>query len=256
MNWMAELKRALKKYWWVLLIFLVGIPLGIHTLYKFYLGIPFLVGAFDAGDLLGFYGAVLGGFVTLLVLLITTDETRKIQRKNEEQLEVDRAEKRINDRRLFMNSVIEDVSKLLANMARCKDSGLKILKCEKRIEEFERELAIVRINLAQSKKMVNAPFVENNLHIQEMQEKELIQALQVERDNVKTYYVTKEPALERAFVLNIKLAGIKEAEILLEKIKHIMELEENDSVTFEDFVEEMNKTMQITADFADAYING
>lgn len=250
------MKKALVQNKKMLVFFLLVVPLGIHALYKFSLGPEFAEGAFNAGDLLGFYGEVLGGFVTLLVLWFTTDETRKIQQKTEQQLEDERQERNREQRRIFVNSVIEDVSKVLANLSHCKDSRLKIKECEKRIGKYEKDLAQIRFQLAQSRKNSSNPTAQAAIPVQEMSEKELEQAIQAERNNATAYYVTKEPSIERISVLNIKLSGIQEAENLVEKIIQIMDMEDNDEISFEDFVKEMNKTMQVTADFAEKYING
>lgn len=239
-----------------LLFFLVVIPFCIHLLFKWDTGCALLKWEPNTGSMLEFYGAILGGGVTLLVLWITTDETRKIQRKNEEQIEMDRAEKRKNDRRVFVNSVIEDVSKLLANLAHCKDCRLKIAACEKRIKKYEKDLAQVRFQLTQSKKNSSSPFVQSAISMQEMSEKELEQAIQAERNNAIAYYTTKTPSIESIAILNIKLAGIQEAKELINSIVQIMDMEDNDDISFEDFSKEMNKIMRITADFAENYING
>lgn len=237
------------------MLFLIVVPFGIHTLYKFHLGVPFLVGAFDAGAMLGFYGAVLGGFVTLLVLLITTNETRKIQQKNEEQIEIDRAERTKYDRKQVAYSVSEDVAGILANLALYKNGCINVKKCQMRMQEITEKLADTRKLISECKQKINNEEAKEALPLLESAEKGFMEALDIEKNNMGFYVTSKAPALEKATILNIKLYEIKEADELLDKIEFMIKYSEN-AKTMAEFNEESNNTMYIAAEFVKKYING
>ncbi len=63
----------------LLFIFLFIIPLIINSLYKYDFGIEIFRCKWDAGDALSFYGAVLGGFLTLVGVIATIKYERRIK---------------------------------------------------------------------------------------------------------------------------------------------------------------------------------
>ena len=259
-DWAEELKKLRKKYRWLMLFLLFGIPVIIHLLYKWKTGYSILEGEWDAGAMLAFYGAILGGSIggigTLGAVLITTKETRDIQKRNEEQLAESRAEKTKDDRKMFAYSVTEDVAKFLANLALYKDGSTKIKECQERINEMNEKLADVRKLMAENRPKINDPKSKMAMPYLENAEKGFVEAIRVERNNIRDYANSKAPALERATVLNIKLCEINEAEKLMEKVVAMLAMSEDETITFEDFMNETNTTMDIAADFVNKYING
>ena len=120
----------------IILIILMVIPWGLELLI-FRNNIYSVIGNEYWSSFLGSYiGGVIGGAGTLFAVLITTKETRVIQKKNEDQMEIDRAEKRKNERKLLVDSVIEDIAKILSNLVTYKDGCVHLQKCEEKIKEF------------------------------------------------------------------------------------------------------------------------
>lgn len=82
------MKEILNKYKksiiWFFVIGIIGIPLLIHIAFKVNPSIDFFVAVWDAGDVLSFYGSILGAVSTVLAIMVTikfTLENQKEERK-------------------------------------------------------------------------------------------------------------------------------------------------------------------------------
>ena len=259
LNWTKELAKALKKYWWVLLIFLLVIPFCINLLFKWHTG-ALLEWEDAAGAMLEFYGAVLGGGVTLLVLGITTDETRKIQKKNEQQLEDDRKERERERRKFFADSIADDVAKYLANTMGYKDSCLKIAECAEKIQSYgQRLIEVKRLLIERCKKIDSGKGNTQDItekHQLEAEKEHLEDIIQAQRRNAEAYLSSRELAIEKLLLLNIKLNSVNGGKELVNEMQRINNLAEDDTVDFDSFVKEINSAINATSDFSEIYING
>ena len=239
----------------IFLVFIGIIPWAIEFLI-FRNNVYSIIGNDSWASFLGSYiGGVIGGAGTLLAVIITTKETRIIQKKNELKIEEDRKVKRREERKIFAYSITEDVAKFLANLALYHDANIKIKECQERINDAEEKLAKTRNQLAEKRKTMGDIKAKETIPYLENREKAFMEIIEAERGNMKMYIATKAPALERATVLNIKLCEIEGAEELMQKVVAMLDSAGNASVTLSEYMDESNKMMDITADFVERYIN-
>lgn len=240
MDWKEEMKKVLAENKKMLALFLLVIPMVIHAMYKFSLGPKFMEGAFGAGDLLGFYGEVLGGFVTLLVLWITTDETRKIQQKNEQQLEDDRKEREWERRKYFTDSVADDISKFVAETVVFADKYRNFVIAEKNKVAHEAELQEIikqidaNYNEMAEKDDVDYKDASKNNEL-EQKKAETLRRIEVCERHMETLYIdsSRVGALERYTALCLKLHGMRLGRQILNKMDDINEAARDATVEFE-----------------------
>lgn len=255
-NWFEELKKVLKQYWWTLLIFLVGIPFLIHALFKWHT-CAFLEWDPKAGSMLEFYGAVLGGGITLLVLWITTDETRKIQKKNEDQLEDDRKEREREKRKAFADSVIEDIAMFCTDAAAYKECRVKIYKYNSDLKGLNVERRRIQKDLENEYKSAVRKRSSAVVRIQQLriEEKNIEQEIENTRKNARELFTSRRIAQERYLVLRIKLKELDRGDEIIDMMKHLMTIGTDDSIDYEAYCIENDKLVALISEFVEGYIN-
>ena len=263
MNWSEELRRVLKKYWWLFLFLVLGIPLIINVLFKWHSGISFLEGEWQPDAVLGFYGSLLGGSIgglgTLAAVMITTSETRDIQRKNEEQLEVDREEKRKKERKEFIDDVVEDIAKFCTDSSMFKESREKVFQYNNDLKMLNIKLEDTWKNLEKAyaiQKFQSNPHSDAEVERLKIEEGKLKQTITNTRRNAEALFSSRRIAQERFLVLRIKLSSIEGAEEIIRKMRHLMVIAMDDSISFEEYSLENDELIAMTYEFGEEYKNG
>ena len=257
MNGLEKIKKHPILICLIALLLLIVIPFCINLLFKYHT-ISLLEWEDDAGAMLEFYGAVLGGGITLLVLWITTDETRRIQGENKQQLEDEKKEREREKRKAFADSVIDDFAKFCADSSSFKESQELILKCKTEIKELDDELQTKRTELeAEYKKMtahgrIAIPQIERL----KLEEKSLEDKIEYKRRNIEAVFSSRKTAQERYLVLKIKLDGIEGADQIIQMMNQLLVLGRTDSVNFDYYHKEHLKTIKEMTDFIKKYIEG
>lgn len=261
MNKLEKIKKYLILFCLVLLallVFLVAIPFCINLLFKWYTG-PLLAWEDDAGAMLEFYGAVLGGGITLLVLWITTDETRKIQKKNEDQMEDDRKEREREKRKAFADSVIEDFSKFCADSSSFKES-------QERIKEYKAEIEDIKTQLEEIKNEFEEKYEEYliqgddevvpRMKRLDLDKKDLEDKIEFKRRSIEMIYTSRKTTQERFLVLSIKLDGIEGADHIIERMNHLRRVGKDENINFEDYLKDHKEVIKEMTTFIKKYVEG
>ena len=239
MNGLEKIKKHPILLFLIALFFLIIIPFGINFLFKWYAG-PMLKWESDAGSILEFYGAVLGGGITLLVLWITTDETRKIQKKNEQQLEDDKKEREREKRKAFADSVAEDISKFVAETTVFADKYRNFDKALKNKTENEVALQIIikkivdNTNEMAEKDDADLKYAARDTELTQEKE-EILRRIEVCERHMEMLYIdsSRIGAIERFTALSLKLRGMKWEDEILDKMNEINAVAANASIEFE-----------------------
>ena len=92
-NESMNLKNIIKKYWWLLLILILGIPILIHTFFKIPAPFEFFIPEWDAGIVLLFYATLLGSVALLFGLYQTyyayyNDRKKQYEEQQEQRLAI------------------------------------------------------------------------------------------------------------------------------------------------------------------------
>lgn len=256
MNGLEKIKKHPILLFLIALFFLIIIPFGINFLFKWYAG-PMLKWESDAGSILEFYGAVLGGFITLLVLWITTDETRKIQKKNEEQLEDDKREREREKRKAFADSVIEDIAMFCTDAAAYKECRVKIYKYNSDLKGLNVERRRIQKDLENEYKSAVRKRSSAVVRIQQLriEEKNIEQEIENTRKNARELFTSRRIAQERYLVLRIKLKELGRGDEIIDMMKHLMTIGTDDSIDYEAYCIENDKLVALISEFVEGYIN-
>jgi hypothetical protein len=233
------------------------------------------------GGFLGsLWGGIIGGVGTLFAVFITTLETRKLQDRNEELRNNDKAENerlrnydkseneklRINDkheieikeRTVFTNSIIEYVGKYITdintyyyNIILKKPYKKKLDELKFQLNETENKLSTLLGEMGEW----GIDDTKNRLEQQklELEKNILLRQIQETQNEIKEFKINRTIAIECYFVLNIKLNKIITAQELLNKL-HYIHIEGLKIKNF-NIEKETNNLIDITQSFVDNYIN-
>lgn len=235
------------------------IPWGIEV-WIFRNNIYSVIGNKEWASFLGSYvGGAIGGIGTLLAVVITTNQTRAIQKKNEQQITEDRDAKKKDDRRNFINSVIEDVAKFLTDNSAYKEEVELLNERKRKIAKFEKDLLETRNEL--NKKRILLTHRGKNMQLEdeiaqlESVEKTMQETIIAEKQYISSCKISREKALEGSLVLEMKLKNINEAATMWAKIEEVTKLADNEKISYDVYAEEANKIIYMMVDFAEKYIN-
>lgn len=260
MNGLEKIKKHPILICLIALLLLIIIPFCINLLFKWHTGV-LLEWEDTAGAMLEFYGAVLGGGVTLLVLWITTDETRKIQQKNEQQLEDDRNEREREKRKAFVDSIIDDVSKFVADVTvfadkyRNYDKALKDKNgLEAVLEKTSKEIVDIYKDAAE-KEDADFSHVAREKELQEKKEK-IIRKIELcnKQIEIASIEASRIVALEKYTALCIKLRGIEEEDQILDRMEKINSSARNATIEFQVIGDMIDELLDVVDAFAKRYI--
>ena len=77
------IRAIIKKYWLLLLLLIVGIPVLINCLFKIHPTISFFSAEWNAGDALGFYGTLLASLIAIAGVYLSINYAQENYRKDE-----------------------------------------------------------------------------------------------------------------------------------------------------------------------------
>lgn len=80
------MKNSIKKYaiWLLIIIFVIVIPVIINSLFKCPSPVGFLAAEWTAGDMLGFYGALLASVATIIGVYLSIEYAQRNYREDEQ----------------------------------------------------------------------------------------------------------------------------------------------------------------------------
>lgn len=215
----------------LLLLFFVGIPLVLeHFIFR-----NNVYSALTNGEWSSFLGSYIGGIVggagTLIAMYVTTKSTRKIQEENLNQLKEDRSLEDRKERKQFADEIAKDVASYITNISQYYYANRWSWGLQQKKEEATHKLKQIRINILKEYDILENLDIENDIEeynraeiiINKLKVRESDAELKLSQvmDEIEKDRADRTIAVERYFVLKIKLQNVKEAKELLEKLESI-----------------------------------
>jgi len=244
----------------------VGIPLFLEHLI-FQNNVYSVLTNGEWGSFLGSYiGGIFGGVGTLIALYVSTNETRKVQDENLNQLKEDRSLDSKKERKQFADGIAQDISVYITDISKyfydCRNIGY--LNSEKYNTNFH--LNNLQHNIQSKYNQKKKLNIEQDINKYCLIEAEIEQLTKEETDTkyklqrieekIKNNQANRTLANERYFVLQIKLKDIEMAQMLLKQLDFIHQNSVNVGGTTLDFIdEEGKKLLDMTVTFINEYVN-
>lgn len=231
------------------------------------------------GSFLGSYiGGALGGIGTLLAVYITTKETRKIQQENARQIEIEKRRNERRERKQFVDEVAKDVASYVADISKyfyaCRYLNRLYDKkgtIDNELDQTQHEIRKKYNNLNQQRAIGNMIGRDEDVYIlgeiEELKQKESEQKYRIEKleREIDKNKPDRKIAIERRYLLNIKLKNIEAGEDILIQLEKIhgksYEINRNDSNSPEEddervsrLTNELYKLLDMTVQFANEYV--
>lgn len=157
--------------------------------------------AIDNGDWASFLGSFLGGIVggigTLIAVYFTTNQTRKIQEKNEEKLNDEIKLRQRKERKEFADEIAILVSKYIADVKRHNKNLGHASDVDKEIEELQAKLKHFIHNNYNNNFNDNISSVENQIS-RKMKEKNNIELDRITADECYNLLMIKLSNMDKA----------------------------------------------------------
>lgn len=131
------MKKKIRRWGIVLLILIIGVPFGIHCLFKLNCGCDFLIAEWSAGDILSYYGTVILGGITVYLSYIALEQNQAANDINNRLLKIDEMERKavlklnLSESEITDEGNIKFVSICFENMTNNVIVDLNIEKSEK-----------------------------------------------------------------------------------------------------------------------------
>lgn len=249
----------------ILLVLLAGIPFILEH-FIFRNSVYSVLTNGEWASFLGSYiGGVIGGAGTLIALWVTTNETRKVQEENLSQLNADRSLENRKERKQFLDEIAKDISVYVTDIVKyfhdCRSANRLDIDRHNTDMHLKSIQNQIQSKYSQKKKLNIDQNTEAYLgiesEIEQLGQEESDTRYKLERieNEIKNIQGDRRIAVERYFVLRIKLQNIKEAQSLLEQLEYIHTNSANVNGTHLDFAkEETQKLLDITIDFINGYM--
>ena len=250
----------------VLLVLFTGIPLILEH-FIFRNNVYSVLTNGEWGSFLGSYiGGIVGGAGTLIAMYVTTKETRKVQEENLNQLREDRSLEDKKERKQFADGIAKDVASYITDISQYYYANRWSWDLERKKEDAIHELKQIRSKIIQEyanqenvdienyiKKYNRIEITINKLKVRESEaELKLRQVL----DEIEKNRADRTIAIERYFVLKIKLQNIIEAKELLTKLElihNVISFKTGDDPCIMDTETKLLK--DLTVEFISKYVN-
>lgn len=248
-----------------MLVLFAGIPLFLeHIIFRNNVYSVLTNG--EWGSFLGSYiGGIVGGAGTLIALCVTTNETRKIQAENLNQIKADRSIEDKKERKQFANGIAEDISVYVTDISNYFYTSRRAERLNTDKYNADIKLNVIhnqiqhqyrlqeKLNIEdKSEEYIQIDTMINKLKDQEAEAKSKLQHIENEIDKNQA---NRTIAIERYFVLKIKLQNIKEAMELIKKLEYIHQHSGDIHTEFDFIDKETRHLLSITAHFIDKYVN-
>lgn len=184
---------------------------------------------------LGSYiGGVIGGAGTLLAVVITTNETRRIQRHTQEEIDADREQASKKERKQFSDEIAKIISKYLSDIKIYYHATQEIFKNISRIQYLQNDLKYA---------MLSSHISDCKNEIEEL------------RMNITHIQENRPVPIENFNLLKIYLSNIDAAQELLIKLKEVYINSEIENTIESDFLYSIDDLINLTTDFCTNYVN-
>lgn len=250
----------------ILLVLLAGIPLILehfifrHSVYSV------LTNGEWASFLGSYIGGVVGGAGTLIALWVTTKETRKVQDENLNQLKEDRQLSDKKERKQFADEIAKDIAAYITDISQYYYANCWSLDLHRRKNDAIQELEQIRSKILQNYTLQEGLDIENDIkeynkaevaiNMLKVRESDAELKLRQVLDEMEENRANRTIAVERYFVLKIKLQHIEQAKELLEKLDSIHKVSSSISNHDPLLMDEETKLLkEMTVDFIDKYVN-
>ena len=219
------------------------------------------------GSFLGSYiGGIVGGAGTLVALWVTTNETRKIQEENLNQLKENRSLEDKKERKQFADGIAHDISVYTTDIIKyfhdCRrvdrldvdryNVDMKLKSIQNQIQgEYARKQ-----NIGLERNTATYLSIESKIEQLGREESRIRYKLERIENEIRNISGDRRIAVERYFVLRIKLQDIEEAISLVEQLEYIHINSSNVKDTRLEFAkEETQKLLDMTVEFINKYVN-
>lgn len=239
-----------KKY----LIFLIIIVVLIPFVLEYAIFRNPLYSAISNSDWSGFLGGYVGGVATLFAVYITTKETRKIQKQNNDYILLENKKK-------FADGIAEDISVYITDIS-------KYFSDNKHEHQLYEDKNIYEQTLKEKRESIHKYDVQNNYDedVADGQNiKEEISKLEIECSNImkqiqdiENQMLNNKPnrviAINKLFLLKIKLRNIDSANKLLQKLEYVHQISTDYNMMFTEFSNNTDELLELTMKFIEKYV--
>lgn len=250
----------------ILFVLLTGIPLILeHFIFR-----NSVYSVLTNGEWAAFLGSYLGGIIggagTLIAMYVTTNETRKIQNENLNQLKEEHLLADKKERKQFADDIAGNISSYITDILKYTENAEKVVSLKKKKEDLHKELLTIRESIDEYNRIIKKVLTLST-ESQKKAKRNLQQALRDEsRVQQDMNDVDREISnLERSrlianqcyYLLKIKLDPLTlYTQPLIEKLEDIQSFSEPgfffDPLTFKKEVAEL---LQLTLQFISAYVD-
>lgn len=219
-----------------------------------------------SGFLGSYVGGVLGGIGTLLAVYITTKETRKSQRETVKQIEDEQKRNEKKERKQFADEIAKDVATYITNISKYFYANRALNRLDKDRDRLNKEFHSIQQEMQtqyDKQKELNIEddldeYSKIDLDINKLKQKKdevLIRLQNIDKD-IENNQADRTVAIERYFLLKIKLKDVDIGTDILNQLELIHKNSANVEGTDFDFIStETDKLLNMTVRFADRYIN-